>query len=111
MDATRLPPRWIWPCVVAAAVLVGVALRLPAVWAGYPYLAYVDEGHLLHPAAKLVATGEWKARENNYPQLPVRAIAGAARLLVLAVPSATAERLRAELSSPARYASYSVVRP
>ncbi|HXT52118.1 MAG TPA: glycosyltransferase family 39 protein [Thermoanaerobaculia bacterium] len=100
--------RWIWLCIVAATVLIGVGLRLPAVRAGYPYLSYVDEGHLLHPVRKLLLTGKWKADENNYPQLPVRAMAGAARLAELTVPGKTKARLEAELRT---VTAYDVIRP
>src|SRR6186713_361800 len=100
--------RWVWPCIVAAVVLIGVGLRLPAVRAGYPYLSYVDEGHLLQPVRKLLLTGEWRADENNYPQLPVRAMAGAARLAELAVSGKTKARLEAELRT---VTPYEVIRP
>jgi dolichyl-phosphate-mannose-protein mannosyltransferase len=72
--------RWLWPGILAAALLAAAALRVPAVGAGYPYLAYVDEGHVLRPAQKQIVTGRWLAAENHYPQLPSRAIAAATRL-------------------------------
>ncbi len=56
-------------------------LRWPGVVAAYPYLTYVDEGHLLHPVRDLLATGKWNPAVNAYPELPTRGIATAARLL------------------------------
>ncbi|HEV8577441.1 MAG TPA: glycosyltransferase family 39 protein [Thermoanaerobaculia bacterium] len=72
---------WLWRGLLTAALLVGALVRLPAVTAGYPYLEYVDEGHILHPVAQTLATGRWDPAQNNYPALPVLAIAGASRLL------------------------------
>jgi hypothetical protein len=71
---------WRWGGLALALVLGGW-LRWPGVFAAYPYLTYVDEGHLLHPVRETLATGTWDPSHNNYPQLPVRAIASAARLL------------------------------
>jgi hypothetical protein len=65
---------------LAVAVLAGVALRLPAMRAGFPYFTYVDEGHVLHPVGELLRDGYWDPAKNNYPALPVYAIAGAAWL-------------------------------
>lgn len=83
--AVPRPKSWAWPLVLGAALLVAFALRAPAVRAGYPYIAYVDEGYVLQPAATLTATGDWAPEQNNYPQLPSLAIAAAARLVALLV--------------------------
>jgi len=99
---------WAWRLTLPLAFLVALALRLPAVTAGYPYLNYVDEGHVLHPVRKLLATGIWEPRENNYPALPIRAIAAAARVAAAVAKPATATRLRADL---ARGGAYDVVEP
>ena len=72
---------WLWRGLLLAALLIGALVRLPAVSAAYPYLEYVDEGHVLHPVERTLVTGRWDAGENNYPELPVLAIAGACRLL------------------------------
>lgn len=74
-------PRWVWPCILAAALLAAAAVRVPAIIAGYPYLAYVDEGHVLRPAQKQIATGIWDAADNHYPRLPSGTIAAAAQLV------------------------------
>ena len=84
MDAEAPARRWLWLGILAAALLAAAALRVPAVRAGYPYLAYVDEGHVLRPAQKQIATGRWEPAENHYPQLPSRLIAGATWLTAAA---------------------------
>lgn len=83
LSAEEARPRnpWLWRGLLLAALLLGGLVRLPAVTAGYPYLEYIDEGHVLHPVARTLATGRWNPMENNYPQLPVRAIATVSRLL------------------------------
>jgi hypothetical protein len=111
MPSVRAGRRWVWWGALAAVLAAAVALRLPSVRAGYPYTAYVDEGHLMHPVEKLLATGTWSARENYYPQLPVRAIAGAARLAALPLSGATRARLDAELRTVATTRTFSVVNP
>jgi hypothetical protein len=111
MTFTRNPRLWGWWALTSLVLVAGVALRIPAVRAGYPYLAYVDEGHVLHPVRKLLVTGEWKARENNYPQMPVRAIAGTARLAAIPIPGKVRARLNAELRTVGRGNSYAVIQP
>ena len=73
--------RWLWPGFLVAALLLGGAVRCTAVRAAYPYLEYVDEGHVLGPVQRTLATGRWDPAYNNYPELPVLVIAGASRLL------------------------------
>jgi len=81
---TNRAARRLWLGVLAAALVAAAALRLPAVVAGYPYLAYVDEGHVLRPAQNQIVTGNWEAAENNYPRLPSRAVAAGAQLAAAA---------------------------
>ena len=71
---------------LALAALVGGGLRLPAMVAGYPYPQYVDEGHVLHPVLATVRQGRWKPAQNNYPALPILAIAAVARGVSPLVP-------------------------
>jgi 4-amino-4-deoxy-L-arabinose transferase-like glycosyltransferase len=75
------PFPWFWRSLLLAALLIGTLVRLPAVTAAYPYLEYVDEGHVLHPVERTLVTGRWDAGENNYPELPVLVIASACRML------------------------------
>jgi len=63
-----------------AVLLLALALRLPAVTAGLPYLGYVDEGHVLHHVVRMLRNGTWEAGWYLYPSLPLTAIAMAARL-------------------------------
>jgi hypothetical protein len=91
------------------ALLVALALRLPVVTAGYPYLNYIDEGHVLRPTLVLLATGVWEPRSNNYPALPIRAIAGAARCLAVGAGPTTRPRLERELAAGSPY--YNVIEP
>jgi len=64
----------------AAVLVLSLALRLPAVTAGLPYLGYVDEGHVLHHVVRMLRTGSWEPGWYLYPSLPLTAIATAARL-------------------------------
>jgi hypothetical protein len=72
---------WLFWGGLLAALLVGGWLRWPGIRAAYPYLAYVDEGHLLQPVRETLATGRWDPAANAYPELPVQIIAKAATLL------------------------------
>jgi hypothetical protein len=60
--------------ILAAATLV----RLPALTAGLPYTSYIDEGHVLHHAAYLLAHHTWEPDTYAYPTLPFYLVAGAA---------------------------------
>jgi 4-amino-4-deoxy-L-arabinose transferase-like glycosyltransferase len=62
------------------ATLVGVALRLPMVTAARPYVNYVDEGHILRSAARMVERATWDPGWYGYPSLPIAAIATAEHL-------------------------------
>ncbi len=83
---------------LALALLAALAFRLPAVGAGYPYLNYVDEGHVMNPARRLLATGSWRPAESNYPELTALMIAGAGRLAMLVAPAPARARWQAELA-------------
>lgn len=106
---TNRAARWLWLGILAAALLAAAALRLPAVVAGYPYLAYVDEGHVLRPAQKQILSGQWEPAENHYPRLPSRTIAAAAQL---AAAVAAPFRGASLLTDAARMSnSYDVIDP
>lgn len=100
--------RW-YPLLVAAAALLAAALRLPGVLAGYPYLGYVDEGHLLHPVRQTLRGEAWDPAANNYPALPVYAIAAAARLAAAAADPFRGRPLLAGVEAP--FSAYDVVEP
>lgn len=63
-----------------AVLLLALALRLPSVTAGLPYLGYVDEGHVLHHVVHMLRTGTWEPGWYLYPSFPLTTIAMAARL-------------------------------
>ena len=61
--------------LVAALVIVGAVLRALPMTAALPYLAYVDEGHVLHSVERMLATGTWDPAWYRYPPLLMNAIA------------------------------------
>src|SRR3954453_12373646 len=63
------------PWLAVLAIAAGV--RLPALTAGLPYMSYIDEGHVLHHAAYLLAHHTWEPDTYSYPSLPFYLIAGA----------------------------------
>ncbi len=101
--------RWSWWLALGAVLLVAAALRIPAVRAGYPYLAYVDEGHVMRPAMKQIATGRWEPAENHYPQLASRAITIAAHATALAVDPFRSTPLLAPAQKPGYF--WDVIKP
>jgi hypothetical protein len=97
---------WGWLAVLALAF----ALRLPSVFAGLPYLGYVDEGHTLHRVARLLSTRHWDPDWYTYPSLPLYAIAGAAAALSPAYRTVHGVSLERDLSPyPPSY--YDLVEP
>jgi hypothetical protein len=73
-------PRWARLSLWAAVLALALALRVPALTAGLPYFSYVDEGHVLHPALKMIGARSWDPGWYQYPSLPMDAIAGAVLL-------------------------------
>jgi hypothetical protein len=61
-------------------LLVAAAVRAPTVTAGYPYLNYIDEGHVMHRVLYALRSGDWDPGWYIYPALPNYAILGAAWL-------------------------------
>ncbi len=61
-----------------AVLIVATALRLPTLTAGFPYLNYVDEGHVLHHVTYLLKHHTWEPDTYSYPTFPFYLIAGAA---------------------------------
>jgi 4-amino-4-deoxy-L-arabinose transferase-like glycosyltransferase len=93
-----------------AVLVVALAVRLPALTAGLPYLGYVDEGHVLHHVTYLLGHHTWEPDTYSYPTLPFYLIAGSA-LAYSPVYRATHDRpLLADLSpSPPEY--YDILEP
>ena len=63
-----------------AVLGIAAAVRLPSVTAGYPYLNYVDEGHVLHRVVHVLRSGDWDPGWYIYGALPNYAILGAVYL-------------------------------
>ena len=63
--------------VLAVVVLLGVAavVRVPPITAGVPYVSYLDEGHVLRPAAHMLAHHSRDPGEYQYPPLLISSVA------------------------------------
>ncbi len=72
-DSSPRVSRLLWLVIL----LLALGLRLPLAFAGFPYINYVDEGHVLHPTVRLLESGSWDPKGYLYPSLPLYAIAGA----------------------------------
>lgn len=84
----------------AAIVAVALVPRLAPLLAGKPYVAYVDEGNLLHPVATALRAGGWDPGTYDYPQLPVTAAAATARALAPLHERQVGRPLVADLRAP-----------
>ena len=52
------------------ALLVFAAfLRLAPIGANLPYISYIDEGHVLHPAIEILKAGRFDSSRFTYPPL------------------------------------------
>jgi hypothetical protein len=58
-----------------AILALAAILRLPLVFAGLPYISYIDEGGVLHPVTRLVRSGGWDPGWYQYPSLTMYATA------------------------------------
>jgi len=65
----------------SAAMVLGLTVRALPVTAARPYMAYVDEGHFLHPAFRMIRDRTWDPGQYAYPQLPHLAVASVGRLV------------------------------
>lgn len=61
-----------WGAVVALLVVAGVIRALP-VAAGRPYIVYVDEGHVLHYSARMIAQRTWDPEWYRFPSFVINA--------------------------------------
>lgn len=86
----------LWGILLALAL----ALRLPALTAGFPYLGYIDEGFVLNPAAQLLRSGSWDPGVYTYPSLPLYAIAGVVSLYSPVYSAVHGHSLRQDLPAP-----------
>ena len=103
-------PRWPRFSLWAAVLVLALALRVPALTAGLPYFSYVDEGHVLHPALRMVGARSWDPGWYQYPSLPMDAIAGAILLNAPGYAAFHGHPLTDDLTEePSRY--YDLVEP
>jgi hypothetical protein len=91
------PPKRRLAWAYLAILVVAFAVRFPAVIAGYPYLNYVDEGHVLHRVLHVLNTGDWDPGWYIYPALPSYAILGAVGLYSPVYSLVHGHPLRADL--------------
>lgn len=70
----RSRPLALWLAILVVATLV----RLPTLTAGFPYLNYVDEGHVLHHVIHHLDRGTWEPDTYSYPTLPFYIVTAAA---------------------------------
>jgi hypothetical protein len=61
-----------------AILLVAALVRLPTLTAGFPYLNYVDEGHVLQHVIHHLDRGTWEPNTYSYPTLPFYIVTAAA---------------------------------
>lgn len=96
----------LWALILAVAL----GLRLPAVWAGLPYMSYIDEGHVLHRVVRMLRERSWDPRWYLYPSLPLYAIRTAATVEAPVYRAVHGRPLREDLSPfPPRY--YDLIEP
>jgi hypothetical protein len=97
-------PAWRVRLAWLAILGVAAAVRLPSITAGYPYLNYVDEGHVLHRVEHVLRSGDWDPGWYIYGALPNYAILGAVYLYSPIYRLAHGRSLRNDL--PVNHARY-----
>ncbi|HEY9420525.1 MAG TPA: hypothetical protein VIW92_03850, partial [Thermoanaerobaculia bacterium] len=95
-----------WLLIVAVAV----ALRLPTLTAGLPYMTYVDEGHVLHHVVHHLSVPTWEPSTYSYPTLPFYLVTGAALAWSPVYELRHGRPLRADLS-PVPPPYYDILEP
>src|SRR5688572_12671577 len=93
-----------------AILLVASLVRLPTLTAGFPYLNYVDEGHVLHHVIHHLDRGTWEPDTYSYPTLPFYIVTAAALAWSPVYAAVHGRALRDDLSPmPSIY--YDIVLP
>jgi hypothetical protein len=91
-------------------LLVTAGVRLPAAFAGRPYISYADEGNYLHRVVHLLATGGWDTGYYLYPTVPMYSVAAAAWLYSPIYRAAHGHPLTRDLSPDPPFA-YDMLEP
>jgi dolichyl-phosphate-mannose-protein mannosyltransferase len=102
--------RWKNLAAGLALLLLAVAVRMPALPAGLPYMSYVDEGHVLHHVLHLLVKRTWEPDNYSYGSLPFYLIAGTALAWSPFYAALHGHPLADDLS-PSPYQYYDVVEP
>ncbi len=84
----------LWTAILALAI----GLRLPTLRAAAPYLNYIDEGHVLRPASRLLGSGGWDPGWYSYPSLPIYAVTAGGYLYAPVYNALHGHSLRVELN-------------
>jgi hypothetical protein len=93
-----------------AVLVLALAVRLPALPAGLPYMCYVDEGHVLHHVLHLLVKRTWEPDNYSYGSLPFYAVAGAAMAWSPFYAALHGHPLALDLSA-SPYSYYDIVEP
>jgi hypothetical protein len=91
-------------------LVLALAVRLPALPAGLPYMSYVDEGHVLHHVLHLLDQRTWEPDNYSYGSLPFYVIAGVTLAWSPAYAALHGHPLANDLS-PSPYQYYDIVEP
>src|SRR5450432_4225539 len=110
VESVDVSPRSSRNVLGASAILIlAFALRIAPVAAARPYIAYVDEGNVLHSVVKLLREGRWDARWYLYPQLPGTVVKAAVCAWAPFYRASHGHPLARDLSSPPEV--YDVLEP
>ncbi|HEV7508836.1 MAG TPA: glycosyltransferase family 39 protein [Thermoanaerobaculia bacterium] len=102
--------RWKYLAAGLALLILALAIRLPALPAGLPYMSYVDEGHVLHHVLHLLVKRTWEPDTYSYGSLPFYLIAGTT-LAWSPIYAAIHGHPLADDLSPSPYHYYDIVEP
>lgn len=80
-----------------ALIVLAAVLRFIPVPAGLPYISYIDEGHVLHPAIEILKARRFDPGEFTYPPLTSYLIVAAAKMYAPIYRMAHGHGLRRDL--------------
>jgi hypothetical protein len=103
--------RRVYASGVIAIVGLAALVRMIPLWSALPYTSYIDENHVLHPAAHMVANDTWDPgvapHTYAYPSFLAESTAATAQV----VGWVTGTHIRAGARQTERLDSYDVVEP